>query len=171
MKTASVFFTAFMFILIGCSKKQTTANEYFYDYEQAAGWSAIQLETGFAKSGKYCEKVTADKVYSHTFIMSLAEAGSKSLKKVKASVWITAPELQQDVNLIIDMFSPAEGKSVKNIYKLIPVSDLQGKADWVQFTAELDIADIKDGSVITKVYVWNPGGQKFFLDDFLISFE
>ncbi len=171
MKIASILFTVFTLSLVACSKKQTTANGYFFDYEQAAGWSSVQLESGFAKSGKYCEKVTADKVYSNTFILPLAEAGPQNLKKVKASVWITAPEINQDLKLVIDMYSPAENKSVKNIYTPIAAADLQGKADWVQFATELDIADITDGSVITKVYVWNPGGQKFFIDDFLISFE
>ena len=171
MKTVSIFLTVCTILLSACSKKQAPANGYFFDYEQAAGWSTVQLESGFAKSGKYCEKITPDKVYSTTFILPLAEAGPQNLKKVKASVWITAPEIQQDLKLVIDMYSPAESKSVKNIYMPIATADLQGKADWVQFTTELDIADITDGSVITKVYVWNPGGQKFFIDDFLISFE
>lgn len=171
MKIVSILLVVCAFLFSACTKKQTKGNSYFFDYEQAAGWSQVQLEAGFANSGRYCEKITPDKVYSNTFILSLAEAGSKNLKKVKASVWITAPEIQQDLKLVIDMYSPAESKSVKNIYMPIAAASLQGKANWVQFTTELDIADITDGSVITKVYVWNPGGQKFFVDDFFISFQ
>lgn len=171
MKPATITLAVFTFALFACSGKQVKEDVYFFDYEQAAGWSTIQLESGFAKSGKYCEKITPDKVYSNTFILSLAEAGKQPRKKIKASIWITAPEMQQDVQLVIDMFSPTESKSIKNTYLLIPAANLQGKGDWVQFKTELDIADITDGSILAKVFIWNPGGQKCFLDDFQISFE
>lgn len=157
--------------MLSCSTRAKKANRFYFDYEQAAGWTDVQLEQGFARSGRYCEVVTADKVYSHTFILTLAEAGPASLKKVQANVWIAAPEIQQDITLVIDLFSPALEKSIKHMYKNIPASELQGAGGWRNYTAELDIGEITDGSVMAKVYVWNPNAQKCFLDDFEISFR
>ncbi|RXK59260.1 hypothetical protein ESA94_14055 [Lacibacter luteus] len=171
MKTFCSSIIASLFFLTACSKKESAENSYFFDYEQVVGWSSIQLEKGFARSGKYCERITPDKVYSNTFILPLAETGKQNLKKIIASVWVTGPEVQQDLKLVIDMYSPTENKSVKNVYMPIPVADMQGKGKWIEYKTELDIADILDGSVIAKVYVWNPGAQKFFVDDFRISFE
>ncbi len=157
-------------VFISC-KPKIKQPFYYFDYEQAAGWNNIQLESGFAHSGTYCEKITPEKLYSHTFSISLAEVAPQPLKKVKAAVWLAAPDAEKEIWLVIDLFSAKENKSI--VYKpgnnLTPL--LKKAGGWQLCTNEMDISAIKDGSAILKVYVWNPDKQQVFADDFEIKFE
>jgi hypothetical protein len=164
-------FSVFVVLMLSACKPREKNAPFYFNYEQAAGWLPVQLEKGFAHSGKYCEKLTAGKIYSHTFVMPLAEMHSSPVKKINAAAWVAAPDVQNGVGLVIDLFSPSANKSIKNNLGKDFGPAIAKKGGWFHCTNELDVSAVKERDVIVKVYVWNPNGQKLFVDDLEISFE
>lgn len=163
-------FICIFWLLCACSDKKQTAITFTFDYEQAYGWMDLNLEKGIAHSGVYCERLTADKEYSHGFTLPLTQIHTAPVKKMNASVWVTATEMTAPVYLILDVFIPGSNEHLIFFQKdLSPF--LKKKGGWRLATAEIDLTAIKARNAMIKVYVWNRERQNIWLDDFTVKFE
>ncbi|MBI1780125.1 MAG: hypothetical protein HYR66_01965, partial [Sphingobacteriales bacterium] len=108
---------------------------------------------------------------SHGFNLTLAEISNERLKKIKAAVKITCQRPQEDIFLVIDIFSPGLNKSISYSSGQSLAAGLKNNNSWANCTNELSIPADASGKDIVKVYAWNPKHQLFFMDDLEVSFE
>jgi len=160
----------FVAVPFACGKKKPTAIHFQYDYEQSYGWTDITLEKGIAHSGLYSERISSDKVYSHGFTLPIAQIYSSPVKKMKASVWVNATEINAPVYLVLDVYIPVSNEHLKFVQKDFSAL-LQKKGGWQNVSAEINLSGIKTRDAIVKAYVWNKLNQNLWIDDFSIDFE
>ena len=157
--------------LVGCSSPKQNNLRFFEDYENTRGWLSVQLENGFAYSGKYAQKVSTENEYSQGFLLSLAETDIQPLKKIKTKVRIASAQIDGDIFLVIDIFSPSANKSIAYNSGKNWGSEIKKNKAWAPCSNEMEIPATARANDIVKVYVWNPKHQQFFMDDFEVIFE
>jgi hypothetical protein len=168
MKYLTFLLAAF---LLGCHGNKKNSLRFFEDYENARGWIILNLESGIAFSGKYAQKITPENEYSHGFFLALGEIAKQPLKKIKARVKITAQQIEPGVQLVIDVYSPLQNKSIAYNAGKDWGPEIKNSRTWISCTNEMEIPATATGSDLVKVYIWNAKRQKFFIDDFEVIFE
>ncbi|MBI2730162.1 MAG: hypothetical protein HYX40_05325 [Sphingobacteriales bacterium] len=166
-----LFTPLFVIILIGCTTSKHNNLRYFQDYENAKGWTGALIDSGIAYSGKFSQKVINENEYGEGLRIPLGEADKQPLKKIKANVKIAATQLDGEIFLVIDIFSPSENKSIAYNSGANQSEIIKSSKAWAVCTNEMFIPANAKANDIVKVYVWNPRHQQFFMDDFEVTFE
>lgn len=164
--------TTFLF-----SKGEDTAENiiegYGFETHEKKFWSSVDTtkfvdSTSF--SGKYAYLIDSTDEWSLTYMRPLKDiAGEKDFIDVSVEI------LKEDVlNKALLVSCIQDGDSVVNWSSSV-FSDFEAntgsKPGWVKIHHSIMISDVavKKRNLVMKIYIWNPGKNRFVIDDFIIS--
>lgn len=159
-------------LLSSCTRKQKPDRYHYYQsFEELNGWfpTPPTLNTTIIPhSGIYSIYTDENYPYSNTLKIKFKDIDTKMPKKMKAAVWCYTSTDLAGAKLCLQI------KNDSNEYKLwaaIESKDVVTTAQkWtkLEITAEITKALYSPENEIA-LYVWNPGKDKVFLDDFSLE--
>ena len=89
------------------------------------------------------------------------------LTTLKLSVWVKLREIQTEKNLI--HFVAAQDKNPLLYFSRTSNDPVETNNEWINLTLDIPLKYFnKEGKI--KIYMWNPGKNSFYVDDFSLSF-
>ena len=157
-------------------------------YEQTTGLVSKSYLTGFdsiqpfwdnnhivqphcgAHSGLYAAKVDSAIEYSSSLtITNLDYIYNKKGIVLKASFWKYVDQFPASAKLVVTITKP-DGKSFFwGLLKEIK-QDSARDGKWERVSGAVDLPIIKDEKYVLKIYLWNPGKKRIFIDDVKVDF-
>lgn len=160
-------------LFASCAKDKKNELEFYNDFENVKGWTGGKnndetIIKGLAHSGQYVSKTDSIYQYGFGFRINLSDLAEQPVKKVKASIWISVPDIRSDAGLVIALDSA--GKNISWTSKSI--KDFVKKTDeWTEVISEVQFPEMKtskDYSVTA--YIWNTGKFPVLSDDIRVEF-
>ena len=140
---------------------------FMTDFETDNWGDEIKLRNEeLAHSGKYSQKMKEDVEFSINFFKQLSDFSSIPNGTATASVWINSKDADIDGKLVLEFDS--NGKSVEWYSADIKSFNLK-PGEWQQVFLSRPLPKLKAGDDAIKAYIWNPGKNVFYVDDFKVT--
>jgi hypothetical protein len=154
----------------GCKSNKQTGLKYYNDFESIKGWTEVLLEKKPVHSGIYSNRLDTVNRYGETFKLTFKEISDRLLKKAKVSFWVFLPDAMSKAKLVMQIDQPDKKNlfwTAKNIEDFVKTP---GQWTEVKFEFSFVNKDFLLPQNIIKIYSWNIGKDKIFIDDIRIEF-
>lgn len=166
----NILFFGGLFLLLGCSNEELSKNDsYVNNMECIDCWrNSNTLTKEIAHSGLYSSKLDSASEYSVTFEIPVKNMNAKSLKKAIIKLWVYFPEPGVTGKIAAQATLNGETKFWMG-YNL--EDQVKNAKEWTAVAYSITLPPNIKNMDNFGVYVMNPAKNKFFVDDFDISFE
>ncbi len=148
---------------------ESSLTRFFNDCEGSVAWGFMHTCTDEkAYSGKYSSRVDPRIPYSIAFNRPIATLPKDSLENISVSFYIFQENISQKSQLILETLKDDKKVLWTNISLNSPELPT-GK--WVLFEANFAFNEKVKNSDLLKLYVWNPGQEVIYIDDFTVHFD
>ena len=142
----------------------------FYDFEnQRRGIDSLNLSREQAYSGSRSFKMYKKTEFSPG--LEIKCSAISSLKKnirIRASAFLFFPDSLQSGQVLFVV--SLEEKNQPYQYEAMSLNDIKFNVNqWTKVSFTVHLKEIKSYNDIVKVYLWDPGKKKFYLDDFKVE--
>ncbi len=113
------------------------------------------------------ERVSAEMEYSKTLVFPFTDLDATRRMRVSSSVQVSEEADLKDVHFVTSI-EDKSGKSV--LYQDVYPNQFKPEAKWLDLLAKSSLNQI-DTNWVLKVYVWNPTGKEFRIDNLKVVIE
>ncbi len=139
-----------------------------HDFEKIHQWEndSILRSKKISRSGKYSSKYNESREFGPTFKLPLAKITSARSAKIRASVWVYAPDNTINAHLVVDI----QQKGLPVLWRSSQLKRyLKEKNKWTKLFIICSLPISQNIEDQIGIYVWNPDKRTFYLDDFEIE--
>jgi hypothetical protein len=113
------------------------------------------------------EHMNPSKEYSKTVVYSFDKANVEHAMRISASILVSTSADLEDVSFVVSV-EKQDGQAV--IYRSVYPNQMPEEDGWYVVNDQFRMKEIQQDWVL-KVYVWNPKGKEFNLDDLHVLVE
>ena len=142
---------------------------YSNDFENGALKGNGLYSGQLSRSGNYSLKVTPDKEFNGQFSKTLSEFGERIPEKVHIRFWFYSPFTVQSKAILVCSIEK-DDKSILWQDELVDRHHPAPRA-WTMIEKTFLIPEGINPDNKISIYIWNPRGRVFFIDDMKVRFE